>query len=488
MTELNTLSLCEMREGLAARRFSSEELVAAHLKSIDQLKHLGAFNRVCSDTALESARACDAALAKGQKAPLLGVPGAIKDMILTKGVTTTASSKILANFVPPYSATVTEKLHAAGSPMLGKTNLDEFAMGSSNENSAFGVVRNPWNPEFVPGGSSGGSAAAVAARMAPYALGTDTGGSIRQPAAFCNLVGLKPTYGRVSRYGVVAFASSLDQVGAFARTVRDCALVTEVISGHDRHDSTSVSKPVPPWHTLVGKQIKGTRIGLPKEYFIKGLDPVVERAVRDGVKALESQGAKVVEVTLPHTELAVAVYYVLAPAEASSNLARYDGVRYGFRAAKPKDLDELYCRTRSEGFGTEVKRRIMIGTYVLSSGYYDAYYVRAQKVRTLIAKDFADAFSSHCDVIACPTAPTPPFKIGEKSTDPLAMYLSDVFTIPTSLAGLPGMSIPCGFTQSGLPIGMQLIGKPWDEETLLNVAFAHESATEWHKKLPAATH
>lgn len=485
MSDLTTLSIFEMREGLASREFSSTELVTAHLDKIDRHRGLNAFIKVCRDKALESAKESDTQLSQKKEALLLGVPGAIKDMILTKGTVTTAASKILENFNPPYSATVTEKLRIAGSPMLGKTNLDEFAMGSSNENSAFGPVGNPWNPEYVPGGSSGGSAAAVAAGLAPYALGTDTGGSVRQPAAFCNLVGLKPTYGRVSRYGVVAFASSLDQVGVFARNVRDCALVTEIISGHDVHDSTSVDRAVPKWSDSLGKSIKGLRIGLPKEYFIKGLDPVVEKSVRDGVRKLESLGASVVEISLPHTELAVAVYYVLAPAEASSNLARYDGVRYGFRAQKPRDLDDLYCRSRSEGFGPEVKRRIMIGTYVLSSGYFEAYYLRAQKVRTLIAKDFEDAFTSQCDVIACPAAPTPPFKIGEKAMDPLAMYLSDVFTIPTSLAGLPGVSIPCGFTSSGLPIGMQLIGRAWDEETLLTVAAAHESVTDWHTRRPA---
>lgn len=484
MSNLATLTLSEMRDGLAARKFSSVELTGELLKKIETHKNLNSFISVNREGALQAAKDADAQIAAGKKAPLLGVPGAIKDMILTKGIPTTAASKILPNFTPPYSATVVEKLNAAGSITIGKTNLDEFAMGSSNENSAYGPVRNPWNPEFVPGGSSGGSAAAVAGCLSPYALGTDTGGSIRQPAAFCNLVGLKPTYGRVSRYGVVAFASSLDQVGAFARNVKDCAIVTSVISGHDPHDSTSVNKPVPDYAALLGKSIKGLRIGLPKEYFVKGLDPVVEKTVREAAKKLSDLGAELVEISLPHTDLAVAVYYVLAPAEASSNLARYDGVRYGYRAAKPKDLDDLYCRSRSEGFGTEVKRRIMIGTYVLSSGYYDAYYVKAQKVRTLIAKDFAQAFEKSCDIIACPAAPTAPFKINEKVTDPLAMYLSDVFTIPASLAGLPGMSIPCGFNAQGLPIGLQLLGRPWDEETLLNAAYAYEQSSDWHKRLP----
>lgn len=486
MSDLTTLSLSEMSDGLAAKKFSSTELTEALLKKIEKHKDWNAFISVSADSARKEARHADERLAKGEKAALLGIPGAIKDMILTQGVATTAASKILTNFNPPYSATVVEKLKAAGTVTLGKTNLDEFAMGSSNENSAYGAVKNPWNPEYVPGGSSGGSAAAVAGCLAPYALGTDTGGSIRQPASCCNLVGLKPTYGRVSRYGVVAFASSLDQVGALTRTVKDNALVTQVISGHDRHDSTSVNRPVPNFTAAIGQSIKGMRLGIPKEYFIKGIDPVVEKAVRDAAKKLESCGAELVEISLPHTELALDVYYILAPAEASSNLARYDGVRYGFRAEKAKDLDDLYCRTRSEGFGPEVKRRLIIGAYVLSSGYYDAYYLRAQKVRTLIAKDFADAFSQKCDLILCPTAPTPAFKIGAKVTDPLEMYLSDVFTIPLNLAGLPGMSLPCGFSNEGLPIGLQLIGKPWDEEGIYKVASAYESATEWHKRLPAS--
>lgn len=483
MSDLTTLSLSEMREGLAARTFSSKDLTSAALQKIEKHKDLNSFISVCADSALKAAEQSDRLLSEGKRAPLLGIPGAVKDMILTEGVTTTAASKILANFNPPYSATVVEKLKAAGYVMLGKTNLDEFAMGSSNENSHFNVVKNPWNTDLVPGGSSGGSAAAVAARLAPFALGTDTGGSIRQPAAFCSLVGLKPTYGRVSRYGVIAFASSLDQVGAFTRDVRDCALVTQIISGHDRFDSTSVTQAVPDFSAVLGQDIKGLRIGLPKEYFIKGIDPVIEQAVRAAAKKMEDLGATVVDITLPHTELGVAAYYILAPAEASSNLARYDGVRYGYRAEKAKSLDDLYCRSRSEGFGTEVKRRIMIGAYVLSSGYYDAYYVRAQKVRTLMAKDFADAFTA-CDLIVCPTTPTPPFKIGAKTTDPLAMYLNDVFTIPVNLAGLPGMSMPCGFTADGLPIGLQLIGKPWDEETIFKAAFAYEQSTEWHRRAP----
>jgi aspartyl-tRNA(Asn)/glutamyl-tRNA(Gln) amidotransferase subunit A len=430
------------------------------------------------------AKQADAALAAGERRSLLGIPGAIKEMILTKGLETTACSKILNGFVPPYSATVVQKLESAGSLVLGKTNQDEFAMGSSNETSANGPVKNPWDHSRVPGGSSGGSAAAVAACLAPYALGTDTGGSIRQPASFCNIVGIKPTYGRVSRYGVIAYASSLDQVGPMARSVRDCAEITQVLCGHDPHDSTSVPRNLPNFVEGLGKSIKGLRLGVPREYFIKGLDATVESSVRSAIAKLVEQGAEVVDISLPHTELAVAVYYILAPAEASSNLARYDGVRFGYRAEKPTGLEDLYARSRSEGFGTEVKRRIMIGTYVLSSGYYDAFYLRAQKVRTLIAQDFQNAFRDSCDVIVCPTAPTTAFKIAEKVTDPLAMYLNDVFTIPVNLAGLPGMSLPCGFDAQGLPIGLQLIGKPWDEETLFKAAFAYESATDWHKRLP----
>lgn len=485
MSELTHLSISELRAGLSKKSFSSTELTRAYLNKIEKSKDLNAFITVDSNKALAAAQHADKQIAAGSKLPLLGIPGAIKDMILTKDMRTTAASKILGNFIPPYSATVVERLEQAGSLVLGKTNLDEFAMGSSNENSAFGVVKNPWDTKRVPGGSSGGSAAAVAGCLAPYALGTDTGGSIRQPASFCNIVGIKPTYGRVSRYGVVAYASSLDQVGPMARSVRDCAEISQILSGHDPHDSTSVAQEVPNYIAALSKGVKGLRLGIPKEYFIKGLAPEVEKAVREAITKLESLGAKTVEVSLPHTELAVAVYYILAPAEASSNLARYDGVRYGYRAEKTKDLMDLYCRSRSEGFGQEVQRRIMIGTYVLSSGYFDAFYLKAQKVRTLIAQDFKNAFADKCDVIVSPTAPTTAFRIAEKVTDPLAMYLNDIFTIPVNLAGLPGMSLPCGFDSAGLPIGLQLIGKPWDEETLFGVGHAYESCTEWHKRLPS---
>jgi aspartyl-tRNA(Asn)/glutamyl-tRNA(Gln) amidotransferase subunit A len=471
-----------MSRGLAAKDFSSVELATALLERSSGAKHLNAFITLDREAVLAEARLADERRTRGESGALLGVPIAIKDMILTRGVRNTCASKMLENFIAPYDATVITKLRSAGAVMFGKTNLDEFAMGSSNETSFFGPVRNPWNTACVPGGSSGGSAAAVAARLAPAALGTDTGGSIRQPASFCSIVGLKPTYGRVSRYGAVAFASSLDQIGPFAANIADCAAVYDVISGHDTLDSTSVNLPAP--RTALDGVVKGLRIGIPKEYFIKGLSPDVEALVRGAVRTLEQQGAQVVEVSLPHTELAVAVYYILAPAEASSNLARYDGIRFGHRAEGAADLRDLYCRSRSEGFGSEVQRRIMVGTYVLSAGYFDAYYLRAQKVRTLIAQDFSEAFKNVCDVIACPTAPTLPFKIGEKVEDPLAMYLNDVFTIPVNLAGLPALTLPCGFV-GDLPVGLQLIGKPWDERTLLNVGQAYENTTEWHKRIPA---
>ncbi|NDC38159.1 MAG: Asp-tRNA(Asn)/Glu-tRNA(Gln) amidotransferase subunit GatA [Proteobacteria bacterium] len=485
MTDLSFNSISELRSGLDSGAFSSVELTEQLLAKIERHKDLGAFVEISRAHALAQAAAADKRIQAKESSPLLGIPVAIKDMILTKGIRTTAASKMLSTFIPPYDATVTRKLAAAGSVMIGKTNLDEFAMGSSNETSHFGVVRNPWNQAYVPGGSSGGSACAVAAGLAPAALGTDTGGSIRQPAGFCNLVGIKPTYGRVSRYGAIAFASSLDQIGPFARNTYDAALLTEVLSGHDELDSTSVQRPVPSFTAATRRGVQGLRIGIPKEYFIKGLHPEVEAAIQTALKKLQELGASIVEISLPHTELAVAVYYVLAPAEASSNLARYDGVRYGYRTVEASSLEELYARSRSEGFGSEVKRRILVGSYVLSAGYFDAYYRKAQKVRALIAKDFTSAFASVCDVIACPTSPTPPFRIGEKTDDPIAMYLSDVFTIPLNLAGLPGLSLPCGFDSLGLPIGLQLIGKAWDEESIFAAASAYESATEWHKRWPA---
>jgi aspartyl-tRNA(Asn)/glutamyl-tRNA(Gln) amidotransferase subunit A len=483
-SDLATLTLAEMRAGLVARRFSSVELTTALLDRAEKASALNAFITLSRERTLAEAQECDARLARGEGGVLLGVPIAIKDMILTRGERTTAASKMLADFVAPYDATVVAKLREAGAVIFGKTNLDEFAMGSSNETSFFGAVRNPWSLDHVPGGSSGGSAAAVAARLAPAALGTDTGGSIRQPASFCNIVGLKPTYGRVSRYGAIAYASSLDQIGPFAANVADCAAVYEVIAGVDPLDSTSVDAPRPDLAALAASDLRGLRIGIPREYFIKGLRPEVESLVRSAVTVLEGRGATVVEISLPHTELAVAVYYILAPAEASSNLARYDGVRFGHRAEGVTDLKDLYCRSRSEGFSAEVQRRILVGTYVLSAGYFDAYYVKAQRVRALIARDFATAFAHECDVIACPTAPTPPFRLAEKVEDPLAMYLNDVFTIPVNLAGLPALSIPCGFV-GDLPVGLQLIGKPWNEDTLLKVGQVYESATDWHTRIPA---
>jgi aspartyl-tRNA(Asn)/glutamyl-tRNA(Gln) amidotransferase subunit A len=412
----------------------------------------------------------------------LGIPIAVKDNFLTRGLRTTCASKILGDFLPPYDATAIKRIRDAGAVITGKTNLDEFAMGSSAENSAFFPTRNPWNMERVPGGSSGGSAAAAAADQCIAALGTDTGGSIRQPAAFCGMVGLKPTYGRVSRYGIIAFASSMDQVGPITKDVRDCALMLEAIAGHDPADSTSADRPVPRYSEALTGDVKGLRLGVPKEYFITGIAPEVEQAVRDAIRLLEKNGAVVEEISLPHTEYAVAVYYIVATAEASSNLARYDGMRFGHRAGG-KDLLETYMLSREEGFGPEVKRRIMLGTYALSAGYYDAYYLKAQRVRALIKQDFHAAFQ-RCDAILTPTAPTTAFKIGEKIADPLQMYLSDIYTISVNLAGLPALSLPCGFDGDGMPIGLQIIGKHFDEATVLRLAHAYEQATEWHKRKP----
>jgi len=425
--------------------------------------------------ALRKAREVDKKVARGEPVGVLaGVPVAVKDNICIKGGRTTCASKILEDFVSPYDATVIEKLRAADAVFLGKTNLDEFAMGSSTENSYFGPTRNPHDPERVPGGSSGGSAAALAAGEAALALGSDTGGSIRQPASFCGVVGLKPTYGRVSRFGLVAFASSLDQIGPMARDVRDTALLLNVIAGYDPKDSTSAPVDVPDFTKALDDGVRGLKIGLPKEYFAEGLDEEVRKKVLEAVGILEREGAEVVEVSLPHTRYAIATYYIVAPAEASSNLARYDGVKYGFRA-EGRNLYEMYCNTRSQGFGEEVKRRIMLGTYTLSAGYYEAYYLKALKVRTLIKRDFEEAFRV-CDVLATPTSPTVAFRLGEKVADPLTMYLSDVYTVSVNLAGLPGISVPCGFSSEGLPVGLQLIGKPFDEATLLRAAYAVEVA------------
>lgn len=478
------LSAAELSRRIRAGELSSVDVTRDFLARLKKTEpSVKAFVTVCEEEALAQAKAVDEKIKSGTAAgALAGVPIAVKDNMLVSGTRTTCSSKILENFISPYDATVTEKLKAADAVFIGKTNLDEFAMGSSTENSAFHTTRNPWNTEHIPGGSSGGSAAAVAARMAPLALGSDTGGSIRQPAACCGVVGMKPTYGRVSRYGLIAFASSLDQIGPFANSVEDCALLLQAISGHDPKDSTSVNLPVPDYRAVLSRDVKGMKIGLPKEFFAPGMDPEVEAAVKSAVALLEKQGASVREISLPHTDTAVEVYYIIAPSEASSNLARFDGVRYGLRAAS-ENLREEYEKTRGQGFGPEVKRRIMLGTYALSAGYYDAYYSKAQKVRTLIRRDFKEAFKS-VDVIITPTAPTPAFRIGEKSSDPLQMYLSDIYTISCNLAGLPGMSIPCGFSSKGLPIGLQLLGRPFDEETILRVGYQYENIAPWRGKHP----
>lgn len=483
--ELYELGIYRLQELLQHRKVTAGEVLRAFLKRIAQLEgKVQAYMAVTGREALGIATRLDRRRARGDEVgPLAGIPLAIKDVICTQGIPTTCSSKILEGFVPPYDATVMKRLYQAGMVLLGKTNMDEFAMGSSTENSGYKVTRNPWDLGRVPGGSSGGSAAAVAADLCAGAIGSDTGGSIRQPAALCGVVGLKPTYGRVSRYGLVAFASSLDQIGPMTKDVRDAAILLNVISAHDPCDSTSVDLPVPDYTAALGREIRDLRIGIPDEYFVEGMDPEVEAAIRQAISILESLGAKAERISLPHTEYAVATYYLVATAEASSNLARYDGVKYGIRALKSKDLLAMYSKTRQEGFGAEVKRRIMLGTYALSAGYYDAYYLKALKVRTLIRKDFEEAFK-RCQVILTPTAPTAAFGLGEKTDDPLTMYLSDIFTISANLAGIPGISLPCGLTQTGLPIGLQLLGKPFDEETLLQVAFAYEQATDWHKRKP----
>jgi aspartyl-tRNA(Asn)/glutamyl-tRNA(Gln) amidotransferase subunit A len=481
---LASLTLHEL--GARFRRGETRPTEAAHayLDRIEALDpQVRAFLTVTRDEALTNAAAADARFTAGTPlGPLDGIPIALKDVLCTRGIRTTCGSKILERFVPPYDATVVARLRGAGAVLLGKLNMDEFAMGSSTENSGYFATRNPWDLGRVPGGSSGGSAAAVSADMATAALGTDTGGSIRQPAAFCGTVGLKPTYGRVSRYGLIAFASSLDQIGPLAKDVEDAAHVLRVVAGHDPMDSTSVDTPVPDYAAELGKGVSGLKLGIPAEYFIDGMDPEVEAAVRDAVKTLEKLGARAEPVSLPHTEYGLAAYYLIAPAECSSNLARYDGVKYGLRAPKARDIVDMYSKTRAQGFGREVKRRIMLGTYALSAGYYDAYYGKAQRVRTLVGRDFQQAFE-RVDLIVAPTTPNVAFKMGEKE-DPLQMYLNDVFTIPVNLAGLPGLSMPTGFTRSGLPIGLQLIGRPFDEPTVLRAAHAYERATEWHVRKP----
>jgi aspartyl-tRNA(Asn)/glutamyl-tRNA(Gln) amidotransferase subunit A len=483
--ELTNRTAVELLPLLLRGEISAETLTEQHLQAIRQRDpKVRAFLHVDEAAALAQARSVDVKWKRGDKlGPLAGVPIAIKDVLCTKGYPTTCGSKILRDFKPPYDAHVITKLRQADAVLIGKTNMDEFAMGSSTENSAYQTTRNPWDLERIPGGSSGGSAAAVAAGMAPVALGTDTGGSIRQPASFCGVVGLKPSYGRVSRFGLVAFASSLDQIGPFARDVTDVALLLETIAGHDPRDSTSVDKAVPTYSKTINDPVKPLTIGVAREYFGEGLDAEVEQAVRAALKVYEGLGAKVGEVSLPHSPHGVAAYYIVATAEASSNLARYDGVHFGHRSSGHSNLIDMYQRSRGEGFGAEVKRRIMLGTYVLSSGYKDAYYLKALKVRRLIRDDFDKAFAE-CDVVIGPTAPTPAFKIGEKSADPLAMYLSDIYTINCNLAGICGVSIPCGFTKGGLPIGLQILGGPFEEEKVLRVAGMYEKATDWRRRRP----
>jgi len=471
--------------GLRGRKYSAVELARALLERIQRSQPgLNAFISIEAETALAAAAEADRQLASGNAPPLAGVPIAHKDIFCATGSRTTCGSKMLANFIAPYDATVVARLRADGAVVLGKTNMDEFAMGSSNETSHFGPVRNPWDPARVPGGSSGGSAAAVAARLVPAATATDTGGSIRQPAALCGITGIKPTYGRVSRYGIVAFASSLDQAGVVARTAEDAAILLRSMAGFDERDSTSVDAEVPDYVAGLDRPLTGLRIGLLKEFFDKGLDPAVEACIRAGLEELRAQGATLREVSLPNLPLSVPTYYVVAPAECSSNLARFDGVRFGYRCDKPRDLKDLYERSRGEGFGAEVKRRIMTGTYVLSAGYYDAYYLKAQRVRQLIAADFARAFGE-VDVLVSPTTPTPAFGIGAKMNDPVTMYLNDIYTIGANLAGLPAISVPCGFVE-GLPVGMQIVGGHFTEQRILNVAHRYQRATDWHTRAPEA--
>ncbi len=482
---LYELTIHEAHRLLQEKRISAVELTRSVLERIEAVEgRVDAYLTIAAEKALEQAVAADKLIEAGDSRPLTGIPLAVKDVICTRGLRTTCASKILANFVPPYDATVSEKLQKAGAIFLGKVNMDEFAMGSSTENSGFKPTRNPWNPDYVPGGSSGGSAAAVAADMCLGSLGSDTGGSIRQPASHCGVVGLKPTYGRVSRYGLVAYASSLDQIGPITKDVTDCALLMNAIAGHDSKDSTSVPREVPDYSRNLKNGLDDIIVGLPREYHDSGgLDPDVAQAVDNAKAVLKDLGARFADVSLPHTPYAVAAYYVIAPAEASSNLARYDGVRFGVRDKSSDSLQEMFRRTRSGGFGVEVKRRIILGTYALSAGYYDAYYGKASQVRTLIMEDFKKAFET-CHVLLSPVAPTPAFKIGENTDDPLTMYLSDIFTIPANLAGIPGMSVPCGFSSKGLPIGLQLMARHFDEDTLFKVGYNFEQAIDFHDKKP----
>jgi aspartyl-tRNA(Asn)/glutamyl-tRNA(Gln) amidotransferase subunit A len=481
---LTDLTLTEALKKLRSGEISSVELTQAHLDRIAQQdSKINAYLTVTGEKALAQAKQADERRAAGEDAGLLGVPLAVKDVLCTEGVQTTAGSKILEGFVPVYSATAVQKLFDAGAVMLGKTNTDEFAMGSSTENSAYQVTHNPWKLDRIPGGSSGGSAAAVSAHMALGALGTDTGGSVRQPASMCGVVGIKPSYGRVSRWGVIAYASSLDQVGVFGRTVQDAATLLGTIAGYDELDSTSMNVPVPDYSAALTGDVRGLRIGVPKEYFVDGMAADVEKAIRTAIDQLRQMGAEVCEVSLPHTDYGLPIYYLIAPAEASANLARFDGVRYGNRISEGAMWD-TYKATRGQGFGAEVKRRIMLGTYALSAGYYDAYYLKAQKGRTLIKSDFDNAFAQ-VDVIATPTAPRAAFRIGEKVDDPLQMYLEDIFTLPTNLGGICGVSLPCGFSDEGLPIGLQILGPAFGEEKIIRAAHAYEQSTDWHKQAPA---
>ncbi len=477
-------TLAELSQALQSKTLSSVELTQHYLQRIDQLDgQLNSYITVSPDLALAQAKNADVRLAAGGAGPLTGIPLAHKDLFCTQGLRTSCGSKMLDNFIAPYESTVTQRFIDAGAVSLGKTNLDEFAMGSSTESSFYGPTRNPWDTERVPGGSSGGSAAAVAARLCAGATGTDTGGSIRQPAGFTALTGLKPTYGRVSRWGMIAYASSLDQGGPMARTAEDCALMLQVMAGFDDKDSTSVDQPVDNYSASLNDSLKGLRIGLPKEYFAGGLDAATADAIDAAVKQFQALGAEVKEISLPNAELAIPAYYVIAPAEASSNLSRFDGVRFGYRCDDPADLTDLYKRSRGEGFGAEVKRRIMVGAYALSAGYYDAYYLQAQKIRRLIKNDFIAAYEQ-VDVILCPTSPTPAFKIGEKIDDPVSLYLTDIYTITANLAGVPGVALPAGFA-NGLPLGMQLLGPYFSEARLLNIAHQYQQVTDWHQRAPA---
>ena len=482
---MHTKTLTELAKGLQVGEFSSVELTQHYINRIKSLDgELNSYITLSETQALTQAEQADSLIAAGKAQALTGIPLAQKDIFCTNGVKTTCGSKMLDNFIAPYDASVIESFNAAGSVMLGKTNMDEFAMGSSNETSFYGAVKNPWQTDCVPGGSSGGSAAAVAARLAPASTGTDTGGSIRQPAALCNLTGLKPSYGRVSRYGMIAFASSLDQAGTFTQNAEDAALMLNVMAGLDERDSTSIDEPVPDYTANLNTDIKGLKVGIPKEYFADGLDADVAKRIDDAMNEYKKLGAEFVDISLPNTHLSVPAYYIVAPAECSSNLSRFDGVRFGYRCEEPEDLEDLYKRSRGEGFGAEVKRRILVGAYALSSGYYDAYYLKAQKIRRLIANDFSEAFKQ-VDVILSPTTPTPAFKVGEKNDDPISMYYSDIYTIAVNLAGLPGVSIPCGFVND-LPVGLQLIAPYFAEQKLLNVAHQYQQVTDWHQQVPEA--